>query len=147
MARRERRRRAIFLFDLGTVRVPQGDGLGLVRVAPMQHASSTTKTETTITETVIAMILRSGRIEPGKVKNVVDTPKQAMPYVTVCSPDRKTEVLKRFLEVTKPDAVDTASESASEDGVTQHEELPTNRSLRLCSKVIRITADLPCVPV
>jgi hypothetical protein len=78
-----------------------------------------------------AIILRSGMTEPGMVKYVVDNLKEAMQYVMVCSPDRKTEVLKHFLEVMKPDAVDTASESAFEDRMMYHEQL--QRAVRMCS--------------
>ena len=86
----------------------------------MQHRSSTKEIATAGMEPVIALIRRSGMIKPGMVDYVMDNLMQAMQYVMECSPDRKSEVLKHFIKAMKPDAVDTASESASRDSMMYH---------------------------
>ena len=105
-------------------------------VAKMQHRSSTTETATTGIQPVTALILRSGITQPGMIAYVMDSLKEAMQYVMECSPDRKDEVLKHFVKVMKPDAIDTASESASRDSMMYGGQL--QRAVRTCFTFVRI---------
>ena len=87
-------------------------------------------------ETVKALILRSGMTQPGMVDYVIDNLKEAMQYVMECCPDRREEVLKHFVKVMKPDAVDTASESASQDSMMYHGQL--QRAVQMCLTFVRL---------
>ena len=102
----------------------------------MQHRSSTTEIATAGMEPVIASILRSGMIKPGMMDYVMDNLIQAMQYVMECSPDRKSEVMKHFIEMMKPDAVDTASESASRASMMYHGQV--RRAVQTCLTFMRI---------